>query len=87
MKDIIKEFNKKFGQNWGKGGLLTIQEGSELETFISQTISQTRQELLTELEEKLPKEKEERTNSITARNINGFNSCLKQIRSIIDSKK
>jgi len=99
-KDIIKEFEERFEDFYALDDPTedNMDAGSEklhfeeLKTFILQAISQARQELLSEIEGKLPKEKvglffnrEFYPEEAVGNNQSyGFNSCLKLIRSIIN---
>jgi signal recognition particle GTPase len=81
-EDWETEFINKF-HNSGKYPLEELK-------FIHSEKKKSREELLTELEEKLPKDEIIMTNADSIGIDgwkNGFNSCLKQIRSIINKLK
>jgi hypothetical protein len=100
MENKLKEEPESKEENWekrfdllytfrfedGKENADMIGKAIKVKQFIRSEKKKSRKELLTELEEKLPKERNiDPTKSIyTVGKVDGYNDCLKQILSIIN---
>jgi hypothetical protein len=85
-KEIMEEFEKKFpvSENRISSHILFYR----IEDFLSQALSQVRQETLKEIKEKLPKEMintKEESDSDWFYGL-GFNACLSDITTLIDEQ-